>query len=153
MFLALFTNPLSLSGPPFRSILSGNGSHSCIDRRPADLDNGYVPFIKGVGNQNAFADPHFRAKFQKVSGKTVEEDVMAASQYYLREAFAGPHTWDELPFLRKHWDGPIVLKGIQHVEDAKLAVQYGCDGIVVSNHGGVFSLGPAACLSSNIQIH
>ncbi len=38
--------------------------------------------------------------------------------------------------LRESWDGPIVLKGIQHPEDAKLALQYGCDGIIVSNHGG-----------------
>jgi lactate 2-monooxygenase len=41
--------------------------------------------------------------------------------------------------LKKHWDGPIILKGIQHPEDAKLAVKHGCDGIIVSNHGGRFS--------------
>ena len=34
------------------------------------------------------------------------------------------------------WDGPIVLKEIQHVEDARLAVEAGMDRIVVSNHGG-----------------
>lgn len=38
--------------------------------------------------------------------------------------------------LKKEWDGPIVLKGIQHVEDAKLAVEAGMQGIIVSNHGG-----------------
>lgn len=43
---------------------------------------------------------------------------------------------DQIPFLREHWTGPIVLKGIQHPEDAKLAMQAGCDGIIVSNHGG-----------------
>lgn len=47
-----------------------------------------------------------------------------------------PHTWDEVGFLRKNWDGPLLLKGIQHVDDAKLAYEKGCDGIVVSNHGG-----------------
>jgi lactate 2-monooxygenase len=41
-----------------------------------------------------------------------------------------------MPFLRKHWKNPIVLKGIQHPDDAKLALQAGCDGIIVSNHGG-----------------
>jgi isopentenyl diphosphate isomerase/L-lactate dehydrogenase-like FMN-dependent dehydrogenase len=46
------------------------------------------------------------------------------------------HRWDQLPVLREHWDGPIVLKGIQHVDDARKAVDAGMDGIVVSNHGG-----------------
>jgi L-lactate dehydrogenase (cytochrome) len=46
------------------------------------------------------------------------------------------HHWDQLPFLREHWDGPIVLKGIQHVDDARRAAEAGMDGIVVSNHGG-----------------
>lgn len=45
-------------------------------------------------------------------------------------------TWADLPFLRENWDGPIVLKGIQSVQDAQRAVDAGMDGIVVSNHGG-----------------
>jgi isopentenyl diphosphate isomerase/L-lactate dehydrogenase-like FMN-dependent dehydrogenase len=107
--------------------------------RPADLDNAYVPFIKGVGNQVGFSDPVFRAKFEKESGTTVEEDVIGASRAWIGDIFAGsPHEWEDLAFLRANWDGPIVLKGIQHVEDAKRAVQCGCDGIVVSNHGGEF---------------
>jgi len=44
--------------------------------------------------------------------------------------------WSDLAWVRKHWPGPIVLKGIQCVEDARLAVEHGVDGIVVSNHGG-----------------
>jgi L-lactate dehydrogenase (cytochrome) len=48
-----------------------------------------------------------------------------------------PHTtWEDLSWIRKEWDGPIVLKGVQCVEDAKLAMEYGCDGILLSNHGG-----------------
>ncbi len=45
-------------------------------------------------------------------------------------------TWADLPFLRDNWDGPIVLKGIQSVQDAQRAADAGMDGIVVSNHGG-----------------
>jgi isopentenyl diphosphate isomerase/L-lactate dehydrogenase-like FMN-dependent dehydrogenase len=45
-------------------------------------------------------------------------------------------SWDQLAFLREHWDGPIVLKGIQHPDDARKAVESGMDGVVVSNHGG-----------------
>jgi lactate 2-monooxygenase len=44
--------------------------------------------------------------------------------------------WNDLQTLRKYWDGPIVLKGIQTVEDAHKAIDHGMDGIVVSNHGG-----------------
>ncbi len=45
-------------------------------------------------------------------------------------------TWDDLEFLRQHTKLPIVLKGILHADDARLAVQHGADGIIVSNHGG-----------------
>jgi len=48
-----------------------------------------------------------------------------------------PHlNWEDLAWVRKEWEGPIVLKGIQCAEDAKLAMDYGCDGILLSNHGG-----------------
>lgn len=105
--------------------------------RPADLDNAYVPFIKGVGNQIGFSDPVFRAKFEEESGNKVEEDIIGASRAWISDVFSGrPHTWEDLAFVRKHWDGPIVLKGIQHVDDARKALECGCDGIVVSNHGG-----------------
>jgi isopentenyl diphosphate isomerase/L-lactate dehydrogenase-like FMN-dependent dehydrogenase len=45
-------------------------------------------------------------------------------------------TWDDLGFLREHTSLPILLKGIQHTDDARNAVEHGMDGIVVSNHGG-----------------
>ncbi|KAL5339620.1 FMN-dependent dehydrogenase [Aspergillus crustosus] len=105
--------------------------------RPADLDNAYIPFIRGVGNQVGFSDPVFRAKFEKETGSKVEEDIVGASRAWIGSVLStSPHTWDQLAFLRKNWDGPLVLKGIQHVDDAKLALEAGCDGIVVSNHGG-----------------
>ena len=45
-------------------------------------------------------------------------------------------TWDDLAWVRKHWPGKVVLKGILDVEDARRAVDVGADAIVVSNHGG-----------------
>jgi L-lactate dehydrogenase (cytochrome) len=48
-----------------------------------------------------------------------------------------PHTtWEDLEWIRNEWDGPIVLKGVQCADDAKLAMEHGCDGILLSNHGG-----------------
>ena len=44
--------------------------------------------------------------------------------------------WDDLAWVRKHWPGKVVLKGILDVDDAKRAVDVGADAIVVSNHGG-----------------
>ena len=45
-------------------------------------------------------------------------------------------TWDDLAWVRDHWDGPVVLKGILDPEDARAAADAGVDGLVVSNHGG-----------------
>jgi isopentenyl diphosphate isomerase/L-lactate dehydrogenase-like FMN-dependent dehydrogenase len=106
--------------------------------RPADLDEAYVPFMKGVGNSVGFSDPVFREQFAARSGgKKPEEDPIVASQQWIGGIFAGKsHSWEDLKLLREEWDGPIVLKGVQDVEDARLAVEHGMDGIVVSNHGG-----------------
>jgi lactate 2-monooxygenase len=45
-------------------------------------------------------------------------------------------TWSDLPFLRRHTRLPIILKGILHPDDAHKALDYGIDGLYVSNHGG-----------------
>jgi L-lactate dehydrogenase (cytochrome) len=45
-------------------------------------------------------------------------------------------TWDDIPWIRQHTHLPIVIKGIQRWEDAVTACKLGCEGIVVSNHGG-----------------
>ena len=45
-------------------------------------------------------------------------------------------SWDDVDELRKVWDKPLLLKGVLHPEEARLAVARGIDGIIVSNHGG-----------------
>ena len=108
-----------------------------VSWRPADLDNGYLPFASGIGNQTGFSDPVFRRKFKERHNIEVEDDILQASRDWAADVFSGTaHTWEQLELLKKEWDGPIVLKGIQHVEDARMAVRAGMDGIVVSNHGG-----------------
>ena len=44
--------------------------------------------------------------------------------------------WEDVPWIRERWDGPLVVKGILTVEDARRAVDEGADAIVISNHGG-----------------
>ncbi|WP_336049120.1 lactate 2-monooxygenase [Streptomyces sp. CA2R101] len=100
--------------------------------RPRDLDQAYLPFLHGVGTANYFTDPAFRAGL----AKPVHEDPNAAVTHFLG-MFADPaKTWPDLAFLRENWDGPIVLKGILHPQDALRAAEAGMDGVVVSNHGG-----------------
>lgn len=97
-----------------------------------------IPFFKGIGNATGFSDPAFRQMFAELSGgKTPEQDVGAASAAWIADVFSGAaHSWEQLAHLRQHWDGPILLKGIQHPDDAVRAHQAGMDGVIVSNHGG-----------------
>jgi lactate 2-monooxygenase len=100
--------------------------------RPADLTDGFLPFLRGEGNASYMQDPVFRAALPKPP----EEDLPTAVAYWAWQ-FSNPSvTWDDLAFLRECTKLPIVLKGIQSREDALLAVEHGIEGIIVSNHGG-----------------
>ena len=55
---------------------------------------------------------------------------------WLRTNFDPSVTWRDLDFIRDRWTGPLLLKGILDVEDARRAASLGANGIVVSNHGG-----------------
>ncbi|MEU6426515.1 lactate 2-monooxygenase [Microbispora sp. NPDC046973] len=100
--------------------------------RPRDLDQAYLPFLRGVGTANYFTDPAFQAGL----ARPVHEDPNAAVLHFVG-MFGDPgKTWPDLALLREHWDGPIVLKGVLHPDDARLAADAGMDGVVVSNHGG-----------------
>jgi isopentenyl diphosphate isomerase/L-lactate dehydrogenase-like FMN-dependent dehydrogenase len=100
--------------------------------RPHDLDGAYLPFVRGVVTAIPFSDPAFRAGL----ARPPEEDVNAAVLRWVPMFTGTDKSWDRLPLLRQHWDGPIVLKGILHVDDARRAVEAGLDGVIVSNHGG-----------------
>ncbi len=113
--------------------------------RPRDLDNAFLPFLRAVGNQNYLADPVF---LRAVGGAIDEDNRLAALQHWA-STFGNPAlTWDDLGFLREHWDRPIALKGILHPDDARRAVDAGIDGIVVSNHGGRQVDGAVAALDA-----
>ncbi|HEX2316859.1 MAG TPA: lactate 2-monooxygenase [Thermomonospora sp.] len=101
--------------------------------RPRDLDSAYLPFLRGIGVANYFTDP----VFQKAVGGPVNDVNAQMALLHWAANFGDPSlTWDDLEFLRDHWDGPIALKGIQHPDDARRAVDAGMDGVIVSNHGG-----------------
>jgi lactate 2-monooxygenase len=100
--------------------------------RPADLDAAYLPFLQNVGIANYTSDP----VFQRLLTRPPAEDPVGAGIVFAG-VFQNPGlSWDQLPLVRANWDGPILLKGIQTVGDAKRAAEHDLDGIVVSNHGG-----------------
>jgi lactate 2-monooxygenase len=100
--------------------------------KPRDLQQAWLPFLNGMGVANYFQDPVFRAALER----TPEDDVGAATGHFLGVQANPALSWDDLEWLREQTLLPIVVKGIQHAEDAREAARRGLDGIVVSNHGG-----------------
>jgi lactate 2-monooxygenase len=99
----------------------------------------YNPFLRPdhIGTAIGLSDPVFRARFKSKHGIECEQDMATADAEWAGTIFPGTsHSWEDVAFLQKHWDGPIILKGIQTVADAKKCVEIGVQGIVVSNHGG-----------------
>jgi len=77
--------------------------------------------------------PHSLGNLEPVLGKSTGlEDYFG----WIGANFDASITWDDVAWVREHWDGPLVLKGILEPEDARSAVSCAADGIVVSNHGG-----------------
>ncbi|EME40963.1 hypothetical protein DOTSEDRAFT_178262 [Dothistroma septosporum NZE10] len=149
--------------------------------RPEDLDNSYLPFLWGDGCQIGHSDPVFNERYQEMqaaddrpaSEKLSEAwdlirrpgtpwgalrvlanaSVLKKSRAWLDVMNSGTYRdWKHLETLKKLWDGPIVLKGIQTVEDAHKAIEYGIDGIIVSNHGGRQLDGAIASLDALAEI-
>ena len=100
--------------------------------RPQDLQQGYLPYLEGIGVQNYFSDDVFR----DLLDQPPEENTLAAAQQFLDVFGDASLTWDDLDWLQDQTDLPIIVKGILDPEDARNAVDHGADGIVVSNHGG-----------------
>jgi L-lactate dehydrogenase (cytochrome) len=77
--------------------------------------------------------PHDLGNVSKYRGKTTGlEDYIG----WLAQNFDPSISWSDLQWIRDFWQGPMLIKGILDVEDAREAVRFGADGIVVSNHGG-----------------
>jgi isopentenyl diphosphate isomerase/L-lactate dehydrogenase-like FMN-dependent dehydrogenase len=62
--------------------------------------------------------------------------AVAEAQAQEREFMQSTLSWDDMAWIRQHWQGPVLVKGILRAEDARRAVDLGADGVVVSNHGG-----------------
>ncbi|MEY2464907.1 MAG: hypothetical protein QOH64_3045 [Acidimicrobiaceae bacterium] len=87
-------------------------------------------------------------RFANVVGREVGDGASPVTlSDYINSQFDPALSWDDLDWLRSAWDGPIVVKGIQTVDDAVLAAERGVDAIALSNHGGRQLDGAPATLS------
>ena len=75
-------------------------------------------------------------KFGNIHGHVSGVQDMSDLAAWTNRQFDPSLDWSSVDFIRKQWDGPLILKGINDVDDAKIAATKGCDAIIVSNHGG-----------------
>ena len=148
--------------------------------RPRDLDLAFLPFIHGQGIAQYTSDPVFQQLVRdrvanpvpgaepRISptairtlldmtrnypgGTLRSKEPRAAVETFL-DVFSRPSlSWDNLRFLRERTTLPILLKGIQHPDDAVLAIKHGIDGIIVSNHAGRQIDGAIASLDALVDV-
>jgi lactate 2-monooxygenase len=129
--------------------------------RPRDLDLAYLPFLRGLGLAQYLSDPVFREKVPSSppetgfkprgfkllnSAMTLRRkgkefglgmgEMRSAVAHFVATYSRPDLTWTDIARLRDMTKLPILLKGVRHGEDAKLAAAHGVDGVIVSNHGG-----------------
>jgi (S)-mandelate dehydrogenase len=79
--------------------------------------------------------PNFVNLADADSGETSEASIKAQAALLAR-SLDRTLVWENLSWIRRHWPGTLMLKGILNPEDARLAMAHGIDGLIVSNHGG-----------------
>ncbi len=77
-----------------------------------------------------------RREFGNIVGHVKGVENMSSLSAWTAQQFDPALNWGDVEWIKKRWGGKIILKGIQDVEDAKLAVNSGADALIVSNHGG-----------------
>lgn len=77
-----------------------------------------------------------RRQFGNIVGHVSGVADMSSLSAWTAQQFDPTLNWDDVAWIRRIWDGPLILKGIMDVEDAKLAARSGAEALIVSNHGG-----------------
>lgn len=117
-----------------------------LGQRERDLKNGFaIPPRLGISGMldmvlhvpwmvRMRAARHINfANYRGTTGQS--EDIVSLAAYIAR--MLDPElSWRDVAWLRRLWRGPLILKGILHPEDARIALEEGVDGVIVSNHGG-----------------
>ncbi|TDQ34661.1 FMN-dependent L-lactate dehydrogenase LldD [Thiopseudomonas denitrificans] len=125
----VFTVDMPTPGARYRDAHSGmSGPYAAMRRYAQAVLHPFWAWDVGLHGK-----PHDLGNISRYKGGAVGlEDYIG----YLADNFDPSISWKDLEWIREFWDGPMVIKGILDAEDAKDAVRFGADGIVVSNHGG-----------------
>jgi len=125
----VFTVDMPVPGARYRDMHSGMSGPFAASRRILQA----MTHPKWALDVGVLGKPHDLGNISKYRGTPTKlEDYIG----WLGTNFDPSISWKDLEWIRDFWDGPMVIKGILDVEDAKDAVKFGADGIVVSNHGG-----------------
>lgn len=125
----VFTVDMPVPGARYRDPHSGmSGPYAPLRRYAQALAHPRWALDVGVRGR-----PHTLGNLASVLGSgTGLEDFIG----WLGRNFDPSVTWRDLGWIREHWDGPLIIKGILDPDDAAEAAALGADGIIVSNHGG-----------------
>jgi len=117
-----------------------------LGQRHKDLKNGLSapPKLTLANILNMMTRPRWclgmlgtsRRQFGNIVGHVKGVADMSSLSAWTAQQFDPTLNWGDVEWIKKRWGGKLILKGIQDVEDARLAVQTGADAIIVSNHGG-----------------
>lgn len=77
-----------------------------------------------------------RHSFGNIVGHAKGVTDLSSLSSWTAEQFDPKLSWKDVEWIKKQWGGPLIIKGILDVEDAKEAAKSGADAIIVSNHGG-----------------
>lgn len=128
----VFTVDMPVPGSRYRDYHSGLAGSSGVAGSLRRIWQG-VTHPHWAWDVGVHGRPHQLGNVAPVLGKnTGLEDFFE----WMRNNFDPTVSWRDLDFIRETWDGPLIIKGILDVDDARAAAEIGADGIVVSNHGG-----------------
>lgn len=125
----VFTVDMPVPGARYRDAHSGmSGPNAAMRRYLQAMTHPRWSYDVGL-----LGKPHDLGNISAYRGNpTGLEDYIG----WLGNNFDPSISWKDLEWIREFWDGPMIIKGILDPEDARDAVRFGADGIVVSNHGG-----------------
>ena len=117
-----------------------------LGQRHKDLKNGLsappkltIPNIINIATKPRWALGMLgtpRREFGNFVGHVSGVENMSSLSAWTAQQFDPALNWDDVEWVKQRWGGKLILKGIQDVEDARLAVRSGADALIVSNHGG-----------------
>jgi L-lactate dehydrogenase (cytochrome) len=117
-----------------------------LGQRHKDLKNGLsappkltIPNIINIATKPRWAFGMLatsRRQFGNIVGHVSGVENMSSLSAWTAQQFDPSLNWDDVEWVKQRWGGKLILKGIQDVEDAHLAVRSGADALIVSNHGG-----------------